>query len=181
MAKNPFKFLDAYGKDDRDIFFGRNAETETLYSKVFESKILLVCGISGTGKSSLIHCGLANKFNDADWLPINVRRGNNINQSLRKALEQSAVTPLKPKAGILSCIQSLYLDHFKPIYFIFDQLEELFIFGDEDEKKDFISQVVEVVNSDLACKFIFIIREEYLANLIEFEPYLPTLLNNRIR
>jgi WD40 repeat protein len=181
MAKNPFKFLDAYGKDDREIFFGRNAETETLYSKVFESKILLVCGVSGTGKSSLIHCGLANKFNDADWLPINVRRGTNINQSLRKALEQSAVTALKPKAKILSCIQSLYLDHFKPIYFIFDQLEELFIFGDEDEKKGFISQVVEIVNSDLACKFIFIIREEYLANLIEFEPYLPTLLNNRIR
>ncbi|MFO7828694.1 MAG: ATP-binding protein, partial [Bacteroidales bacterium] len=75
---NPFKFLDSYTKEDKTIFFGRERETEELYQKVFESKILLVYGITGTGKTSLINCGLANKFNDSDWLPIYIRRNQNI-------------------------------------------------------------------------------------------------------
>ena len=36
MSKSPFKFLDSYTKEDRDIFFGREAEVEELYQKVFE-------------------------------------------------------------------------------------------------------------------------------------------------
>ncbi len=67
--KSPFKFLDSYTRDDREIFFGRDREIEELYRKVFESKTLVVYGVSGTGKTSLIDCGLANKFQDADWLP----------------------------------------------------------------------------------------------------------------
>jgi len=80
--KSPFKFLDAYTREDREIFFGRDREIEEMYQKVFESKILLIYGISGTGKTSLIDCGLANKFEDSDWLPVTVRRGMNIVDSL---------------------------------------------------------------------------------------------------
>ena len=90
--KSPFKFLDSYTKDDRDIFFGRDREIEELYQKVFDSKLLLVYGVSGTGKSSLIHCGLANKFNEADWLPLIVRRGRNIVESTAAVITASSIT-----------------------------------------------------------------------------------------
>jgi putative ribosome biogenesis GTPase RsgA len=53
MQKSPFKFLDSYSKEDRNIFFGRDNEIEELYSRVFQSRVLVVYGISGTGKSSL--------------------------------------------------------------------------------------------------------------------------------
>ncbi|MFO7922084.1 MAG: ATP-binding protein, partial [Bacteroidales bacterium] len=65
--KSPFEFPDSYTREDEEIFFGRDREIEELYRKVFESKTLLVYGISGTGKTSLIDCGLVNK--GADWLP----------------------------------------------------------------------------------------------------------------
>ena len=77
--KSPFKFLDAYTKDDKDIFFGRENETVELYQKIFGGKILILYGISGTGKTSIINCGLANKFEDSDWLPISIRIVSNIN------------------------------------------------------------------------------------------------------
>ncbi|MDZ7738455.1 MAG: ATP-binding protein [Bacteroidales bacterium] len=80
--KSPFKFLDSYEKQDKDIFFGREKETEELYHKVFESKLLLIYGVSGTGKTSIINCGLANKFEDSDWLPVSVRRGRNVVDSM---------------------------------------------------------------------------------------------------
>lgn len=90
--RSPFKFLDSYTKDDREIFFGRNRETEELYQRVFESRILLVYGVSGTGKSSLVHCGLANKFPESDWLPLSVRRGTNITESMAAVIRNASVT-----------------------------------------------------------------------------------------
>ena len=116
MIKSPFKFLDSFTLADRDIFFGRDQEITELYRRVFESKILLVYGISGTGKSSLINCGLASRFDDSDWLPVNVRRGSNIIESLNEAFNKQAIRPLKKNLSVSEKLQSIYLDHFKPVY-----------------------------------------------------------------
>ncbi len=178
---SPFKFLDAYTREDRAIFFGRDREIEELYQKVFESKILLVYGISGTGKTSLINCGLANKFQESDWLPISIRRGKNINESLGSAIRKVSITEQKDGVSIRDAIQSVYLDHFKPVYLIFDQFEELFVFGDRGERERLIQTVKELINSDIHCKCLFSIREEYLAGVTEFESYIPEFLANRMR
>jgi WD40 repeat protein len=190
LQKSPFKFLDSFTKDDRDIFFGRDKEIEELHSRVFESKILLVYGTSGTGKSSLINCGLANRFSDSDWLPLNIRRGIDINQSLFEALSRTAVTKTPfEKAGtqgiakynLEKLLRSVYLDHFRPVFLIFDQFEELFIFGRKDEKDELIKNVAKVLDSDIQCRFIFAMREEYLAGVTEFERVIPSFLSNRLR
>jgi len=182
MSHSPFKFLDSYTKEDKDIFFGRETEIEDVYTKVFQSKILLVYGASGTGKSSLISCGLANKFDDTDWLPVNIRRGLNINDSLRNQLEKQVITPLPAsKVTLTKILKSVYLDHFKPIFLIFDQFEELFIFGDREEWMTFAENVRQVMSSSLQVRFVFIIRGEYLEYLTDFEETLPEFFNNRIR
>ena len=178
---SPFKFLDAYTREDRKIFFGRDREIEELYQKVFESRILVVYGISGTGKTSLINCGLANKFEESDWLPVSVRRGRDINESLESEIHRASITGLNEGASIQKAIQSVYLDHFKPIYLIFDQFEELFIFGDRTERETFIQTISELVNSESQCKCLFSIREEYLAGVTEFESTIPEFLSNRMR
>ncbi|OQX76505.1 MAG: hypothetical protein B6D61_08685, partial [Bacteroidetes bacterium 4484_249] len=68
INRNPFKFLDSYTKEDKDIFFGRETELEEIYRKFYKSKILLVYGKSGTGKSSIINCGLVSKIPSEDVL-----------------------------------------------------------------------------------------------------------------
>ena len=185
MAGSPFKFLDSYTKDDRNIFFGRDREIEELYQRVFESKLLLVYGVSGTGKSSLINCGLANKFQETDWLPVMIRRGANIIESISTCIKNASLTlqqnrfvnPVDFRRGV----RSLYLDHYKPVFFIFDQFEELFIFGEKEERKDFIQIIKSLIDSDLQCKFIFVMREEYMAGVSEFEKYIPDFFDNRVR
>jgi WD40 repeat protein len=183
--KSPFKFLDSYTKDDREIFFGREREIEELYHRVFESKIMLVYGVSGTGKSSLIHCGLANKFQETDWLPLAVRRGGNLPLSIAEAIRGASLTPqskeISTPAQFRKAARSLYLDHYKPLFFIFDQFEELFIFGGRDERKLSIDLVKSLVESDIQCRFIFVLREEYMAGFTEFEKYIPTIFQNRVR
>ncbi len=115
MAVNvPFKFLDSYTKRDRDIFFGRDTEIEELYAKVFQSKLLLVYGASGTGKSSVVNCGLANKFQDSDWLPIHIRKSENINRALINQISREAITQIrlkkddKPEKSLLKLLHSVY-------------------------------------------------------------------------
>jgi len=179
--KSPFKFLDSYTREDRDIFFGRDQEITELYRRVFESKMLLVYGVSGTGKSSLVNCGLASRFDDSDWLPVNVRRGSSIIDSLNEAFNKQALSPLKKNLSVSEKLQSIYLDHFKPVYLIFDQFEELFIFGSSDEKSGFIKLVKEIVESETQYRIIFIIREEFLAGVTEFEYDLPEIFSNRFR
>lgn len=187
-GQSPFKFLDSYGAGDKDIFFGREREVEEVYDKVFQSKLLLVYGASGTGKSSIINCGLANKFDESDWFPIRIRRGGNINRSLFNQIEKEAIQKVDlsedektTNYGLQKVINSVYLDHFKPIYLIFDQFEELFIFGFKDEWSNFISSIRFLMNTDLDLHFIFIIRGEYLEFLSEFEELIPDFFDNRVR
>ncbi len=181
MQTSPFKFLDAYRKEDRAIFFGRDEEVEKLYNLLLANRLVLVYGQSGTGKSSLIACGLANRFEEADWYAIFVRRNANLIQSIREQIEAHAETPLKKGYSLRKGVKSLYLDHFKPIYFIFDQFEELFILGAQQEKEEFIAFVKELLASDLQCKIILSMREEYIAHLYDFEQEIPSLLSDGLR
>jgi len=72
MIQAPFKFLDSYTKADKDIFFGREKETEEIFSRLFYSKMLLIYGPSGSGKTSLLQCGAANRFGENDWKQENI-------------------------------------------------------------------------------------------------------------
>lgn len=186
--KSPYKFLDSFAQQDGAIFFGRDQEVEELYAKVFQSPLVLVYGASGTGKSSIINCGLANRFRNTDWLPISIRRGGNILQSMHRQISREVLNPdqapteneLKPES-FRELLSSVFLDHFKPIYLIFDQFEELFIFGSEEEWRAFIETVSHLLNTDLDVHFIFVIRGEYLEFLSEFEETIPDFFDNRVR
>lgn len=180
----PFKFLDAYDKDDKDRFFGREKETAQLYNAVFAANLTLLYGGSGTGKTSLVNCGLANKFYASDWLPIFVRRERNLNASLQKAIEQHLAR--KPPVDfaewpVRDQIQRVYLDHYKPVYLIFDQFEELFILGNKAEQESFYRKIANLLKAGLQAKVIVIIREEWIAYLNDFEKVIPTLFDNRLR
>jgi hypothetical protein len=39
ISKSPFKFLDSYTLEDRNIFFNHDQEITDLYRRVFESKM----------------------------------------------------------------------------------------------------------------------------------------------
>ena len=67
------------------------------------------------------------------------------------------------------------------LFFIFDQFEELFIFGTKEERQSLIQVLKVLLESDIDCRFIFIIREEYFSNVAEFEKYIPNFLSNRLR
>ncbi len=179
IQRIPFKFLDSYNKNDNDIFFGRDEEIEDIFRKFHSSKILLIYGRSGSGKSSVVTCGLLNKIPSEDIFPISIRCNNepydNFLLDLKKNCEDNN---LNNPIDILNCI---YERKSKPVLLVFDQFEEIFILSDFDKRKNFINTVKTIVENNSRVNFIFVIREEYLANLTEMEDFLPQLFLNRIR
>ena len=178
--KSPFKFLDAYTLKDRATFFGRDKEIEQLYSLVFKTPLLMVYGASGTGKTSLVQCGLASKFDGTDWLPLWIRREGNFNDNLKNGLESALPTNVK-SGSIPDNIKTLYRHYLRPVFLIFDQFEELFVFGKPNESNQFITHIKEVLDQELPCNIIIIVREEYLGNLYPFEKEVPELFDFRLR
>jgi AAA+ ATPase superfamily predicted ATPase len=130
--KSPFKFLDAFTLADKDVFFGREEETEALYSTVFKTPLALIYGLSGTGKTSLVQCGLAGRFDGPDWYPFFLRRNDDINRSLADALAKAIPKGEKPRATLPDTVSLLFRYYLRPVYLIFDQFEELFILGNSE-------------------------------------------------
>ena len=182
LKQSPFKLLDSYDKEDKDIFFGRETEIEALYQMTYQTNLILVYGMSGTGKTSLIKCGLANRFDSSDWFDVYIRRQENINKALVRELRaKDTMKSFEEGYNVREMIHSLYLDHLRPIYLLFDQFEELFILGTASEQETFIETVKNILDANLACKIVISIREEYLAHLSEFERKVPKLFDKRLR
>jgi hypothetical protein len=173
--------LDSFEKNERNTFFEREDEIRIIYNYIHESNIVLVNGPLGTGKSSIIKCGLANCFEKTDWLEIFVRRYDDINISLRKEINLKNKKDFPLDSDILDCLRSLYLDFFKPIYLIFDQFEEIFIFGSTEEQETFFNELRRLLDArDIPCKVIFIMRERYIAQLQKYESIVPEIFDKRV-
>ncbi len=178
---SPFKVLEAYGRKDKEIFFGRDAEIQLLFKKTTESNLVLVYGASGTGKTSLVHCGLPICFSSDDWLPLHVRRKDHIGTALLEETNKYLQRKLKPHTPLHLAIKALHMTFFRPIYVIIDQFEELYISGSKEEQNQFYDFVQTVLSSEYNCKVILVMREEYLADLSEFEERVPQLFDYRVR
>ena len=179
IKKSPFKFLDSYTLADRAEFFGRDQEIEALYELIFKSRLILVYGNSGTGKTSLIQCGLASKFDGPDWFPFWIRKNGDINASLRSAINEALDSNFN--GTIKEAVERLFNIYLRPVYLIFDQFEELFILGTKEEQLRFVEEIQLLFEAELPCKIIFVMREEYLGSLYEFEKNIPAIFDHRLR
>jgi len=55
---NPFPGLRPFHEDEQHLFFGRESQIDTMIDKLAATRFLAVVGTSGSGKSSLVNCGL---------------------------------------------------------------------------------------------------------------------------
>ncbi|PAC26986.1 ATP-binding protein [Flectobacillus sp. BAB-3569] len=181
--KAPFKFLDSYSQGDMEVFFGRKKETDNLYDALSGVKHLLVYGPSGAGKTSLIECGLRNQFSDADWFALTIRKGKNIVESVFTAINEVLKNKLDPNEALnfTNLVESLFSEKYQPVYLLFDQFEELLILGEQEEKESFFKAINELIRYKVPCRILFIMREEFIGYLSEFEYLCPTIFQNRFR
>jgi len=193
-AISPFKLLQSYDKSDVKVYFGREKETRLLAEALKRGKFLLLYGASGTGKTSLIQCGLQGMFSARDWMPIFIRRGTNFLDSMRMQLREAyqirfqlrypgQPISLPPDLPLRELVKALFNLSYVPIYLVLDQFEEIFTLGDAGEQQAFFEALSEfrLFEEDLFCKLLIVVREEYIAHFYAYENQLPFLFENRFR
>ena len=67
VSRNPYKGLRPFETDDARDFFGRDQETQRLVELVAGSRLVVVVGPSGSGKSSLVRAGLVPALSRGRW------------------------------------------------------------------------------------------------------------------
>jgi WD40 repeat protein len=79
---SPFPGLRPFAQDESEYFFGRENESEVIAAKLLKNRFIAVTGASGSGKSSLIICGLLpiirglTAKGEGKWRILSMRPGN---------------------------------------------------------------------------------------------------------
>ena len=98
MRVNPFPGLRPFRESEEHLFFGRERQIDTMIDKLARTRFLAVVGTSGSGKSSLVNCGLLPSLRrglmakaGTSWRVAVCRPGNNPVRALARALAQHGV------------------------------------------------------------------------------------------
>ncbi|WP_394761280.1 AAA family ATPase [Phenylobacterium sp.] len=175
------KLLESYAKGDKEAFFGRERETDDIYRLFLQAPVVVVYGPSGTGKTSLLQCGLANRLPDTDWTTVFLRRRRNFPASTLEALtRRPARDPVEPDR-VVGAVEALYSAYLRPVCLVFDQLEELFVLGDEAEVARFVEMLRALLAAKAQCRIVLSLREDYLGQMDRLERELPGLMAHRLR
>jgi energy-coupling factor transporter ATP-binding protein EcfA2 len=157
-ARNPFPGLRPFTIDENHLFFGREGHSETVLEYLAENRFVAVTGASGSGKSSLIYCGLIPTLYGgfianagSNWRIITTRPGNSPVENLAKTLADSETEPgynqpgdikkqinytvlRRSSYGLVDVIRQMKIPKGENVLLIFDQFEELFRF--KESRKD---------------------------------------------
>ncbi|HZI20623.1 MAG TPA: hypothetical protein VEY09_18785 [Pyrinomonadaceae bacterium] len=183
---------------DRNLFFGRNRETSEIMSRVIAHPIVLLYSQSGAGKTSLLNAKLIPMLQKEGFETIGPTR---VRGELLRSVAPENITniyvfnALSNLAGERADLQLLaettitsYLkDHRKnpdsPCVLIFDQFEELFNYhqGRWNDRRNLFEQLSDALSADSLMRVIFVMREEYIAELDPYAQMLPERLRTRFR
>lgn len=72
-ADNPWPGLASFREADRELFYGRETETQELLRLALRERLTVLFGLSGLGKTSLLRAGLFPLFRQENVLPVYVR------------------------------------------------------------------------------------------------------------
>lgn len=156
--RNPFPGLRPFSIEESHLFFGREGQSEIVLDYLSKNRFAAVTGASGSGKSSLIYCGIiptlyGGFITEAGsyWKIVKTRPGNSPVESMAEALVKAEIestdehllelykqinyTILRRSSyGLKDVIDQMDRPQNENILLILDQFEELFRF--KDSRKD---------------------------------------------
>jgi hypothetical protein len=177
---NPFPGLRPFQKHEEHLFFGREKQIDALLDRLAATRFLAVVGTSGSGKSSLVNCGLRPALYrgvigsaGTQWRIVQFRPGNRPIIAMAAALAEKGVlydeVPPGPftlteviestlrlsKLGLLDVAGGANLRDDVNLLVVVDQFEELFRFQDTGgTRRDVAAEV-----SDEATAFVNLLLE----------------------
>lgn len=147
-AENPWPGLASFREVDRDLFYGREAETQEILRLVLRERLTVLFGLSGLGKTSLLRAGLFPLLREENVLPVYIRLDfssegirRTLSGQVRQAIPSEAAdagveAPAFPESETLwETLHRQGAEFWSPRnrivtpLLVFDQFEEIFTLG----------------------------------------------------
>jgi WD40 repeat protein len=178
---SPYKGLAAFDDSELDeqLFFGREHERAVIAANIVASRLTVLYGPSGVGKSSIVRAGVARDLRvlAAESLVVVCDTWSGHPAS---ALAEAVASAASIEAGSLAdTIEVAVAEHYE-LYLLLDQVEEYFVYhGSDPALGDALAELV--TRPELSVHVLVTIREDALARLDAFKRRLPGLLANRLQ
>ncbi len=174
---SPYKGLAPFEDSDLDalLFFGRERESEVIAANLIASRVTVLYGPSGVGKSSVLRAGVAHRLRqeqEAEVIVFSTWTGDPVSALVEAAGGSGgslvdALADAADRAG-------------GDLYLILDQFEECFLYHKQGGA--FAAELAQVLRrGGLRVNVLIGIREDALARLDALKASIPHLLANRLR
>jgi WD40 repeat protein len=183
---HPFRGLARFEDTDADaaLFFGRERDREIVAANLVASRLTVLYGASGVGKSSLLRAGVAHNLRRSPEPQIVVVfdawQADPV-EGLKQAVAEAAdVEPGRTLADTLDdCATAVGGD----VYVLLDQVDEYFLYHGTDSGPGTFAEEfpAAVARSGLRASFLLALREETVAKLDSFKSRIPNVLGNYLR
>ena len=180
---SPYKGLNAFEDSELDalLFFGRERETEIVVANLIASRLTVLYGPSGVGKSSLLRAAVARSLRGLPEQPLVVvfsSWSDDPNVALAEAVGEAAGADANGSAAAaLEEAQAA-----RDVYLVLDQAEEYFLYHAEDGGPgSFAEALPAVLGEPLRVNVLISLREDSLAKLDRFTGRIPSLFSNTLR
>src|SRR5581483_7010734 len=178
----PYKGLASFDDTELDarLFFGRDRERETIVANLFASRLTVVFGPSGVGKSSLLRAGVAQELRrrHAGTVVVHGSWADRPVEALVDAI-RTASPPLGATAGLADTVAACAL-RTGEVVLLLDQLEEYFAYHEPGGPlADALHELLR--RPGLRVSVLLALREDALGQLDAFTGRLPEVFANLLR
>lgn len=207
MNRSPYKGLVPFDEEDAPFFFGREEERDLIIANLVASRLTLLYGATGVGKSSVLGAGVMYHLHQIigehrqhgktpefaivshrvwrkDAVPELINR---IQTDVAKTLELPVGEIFKGNLSLSETIETASSRFEDGLMIILDQFESFFLYHDVEveraqENGSFAVEFPKILNRpDLRANFLISIREDALARLDCFKGSIPRLFDNYMR
>ena len=184
--ESPFKGLESFEDSDHDarLFFGREREREIVVANLLASKLTVLYGDTGVGKSSVLRAGVARDLRALpEPLAVVVFDEWRDDPAGRLQARVAEATGAEPQSRLVDTLELGAAMVGGEVVVILDGFEEEFLYHGLDAGPDsFFDQFSEAVTRPgLRASFLVAIREDALAKLDRFKSRVPNVFGNYLR
>jgi WD40 repeat protein len=201
LPATPFKGLAAFEATEADamLFFGREREREIIAANLLASRVTVLYGASGVGKSSVLRAGVAYRLRELEAKNLADGRRRELAVVLFSSWSGAPVRELRAAVGaelfghegedetgpesLTDALEQWTNELDVDLYLILDQVDEYFLYrGLEAVEGALDDELPELVTRPrLRVNTVLSLREDALASLDFFKARVPNMLGNRLR
>ena len=182
LPESPYKGLAAFEDSELDalLFFGREREIAAVAANVLASRLTVLYGPSGVGKSSLLGAGVARRLREQSGAPV-VFHDSWAEDPAARLVESlhAECSDLGATAGLVDTVAAAAQRNGE-LNLLLDQFEEYLLYhGLEGPLSEALPELLR--RPGLRVNVLLALRDDTLAELDEFAGRIPELFGNLLR